>query len=269
MAEYVIGDVQGCFEPLLRLLDKIKFNETQDRLWFVGDLVNRGPESLNVLRFIKNLPLTPRVVLGNHDLHLLNCIYNHAPPHSSDTFQDILNASDRDDLASWLTHQPLLIHDEALDVIICHAGIYPQWTLQDAKNHAQFFSARLQGEHCPFYLAALYGNQPSSWSQAQSETEQFRFIGNAFTRMRFCNAKGELCLDYKGEVKNAPLYYFPWYATPDRCMITQTIVFGHWAALQGQCPVTNIYAIDTGCVWGKTLTALRLEDKQRLSVPGV
>lgn len=270
MAEYAIGDIQGCFEALQRLLDHIRFNDQQDRLWFVGDLVNRGPDSLAVLRFIKNLKKTPRVVLGNHDIHLLNQLFGTQSRYNKeDTFQDILNACDREELGQWLRVQPLLYHDEKLNVVMCHAGINPRWSLKAAKKYAQEFSQKLKGDHYKEYLSALYGNEPNFYTDSLSDVEKMRVICNYFTRMRLCDENAHLILNYKGALEHAPLHQFPWYAVPHRYMIEETIVFGHWAALKGHCSAPNIYAIDTGCVWGGPLTALRLEDKQRFTVPGV
>lgn len=262
VANYAIGDVQGCYDSLMHLLDHIQFDAHTDRLWFVGDLVNRGPQSLAVLRFIQKLPVPPRIVLGNHDLHLLNCIFNEQNGTTKDTFQDILKAPDKEDLGLWLLKQPLVIYDEPLQIVMSHAGIYPLWSLEDALYHASFFAHHLQGPHFKAVLAHLYGNQPDRWANENLTLfEKLRFICNAFTRMRFCSAQGQLLLEYKGEVEKAPNNHFPWYAIPSRCMIKPAIVFGHWAALQGKCPLPNIYAIDKGCVWGGSLLALRLEDK--------
>ncbi len=267
-AEYAIGDVQGCLDPLKRLLDEIQFNEKEDRLWFVGDLVNRGPASLETLRFIRTLPLAPRVTLGNHDLHLLHCVFNEHPPNKEDTLESLLKAPDRDELCHWLRQQPLLYHDTQQHIVMTHAGIYPRWSLEEAKQHANDFAQELRGDDYQVTLSLLYGNHPNQWSNALRHDEKLRFICNAFTRMRFCSAEGALELHYKGQLENAPENHYPWYATPHRCMIDETLIFGHWAALNGKCPVANIYALDTGCVWGKKLTALRLHDKQRFFVHG-
>lgn len=266
--EYAIGDVQGCLDALKRLLDKIQFDDRNDRLWFVGDLVNRGPESLETLRFIYRLRLTPRITLGNHDLHLLHCVFNQHKMHQADTLQPIMEAHDRDELCHWLRHQPLLYHDETLRVVMSHAGIYPYWSLEEAKTQAQYLEQALQSDDFKTVLSMLYGNHPSRWADAQTREEKLRFICNAFTRMRFCSEEGALQLHCKGGLENAPENHYPWYTTPHRCMIQETLVFGHWAALNGECPISNIEALDTGCVWGKKLTALRLPDKKRFCVSG-
>ncbi len=270
LVEYAIGDIQGCIDPLKRLLDAIQFNEKEDRLWLVGDLVNRGPASLETLRFIRHLPLTPRVVLGNHDLHLLHCVFNTLKSsfNKDDTLDAIMKAPDRDELCHWLRQQPLLYHDKNTQIVMTHAGIYPHWSLDEATRHAQYFEQALQGEDFKTTLSYLYGNHPRQWSEELTYDEKLRFICNTFTRMRFCSQEGALQLRYKGPLDEAPENHYPWYAAPHRCMIEETIIFGHWAALNGQCPIPNIYALDTGCVWGKKLTALRLYDKQRFCVSG-
>lgn len=270
MADYVIGDIQGCYDPLRRLLDAIDFNEHTDRLWFVGDLVNRGSQSLAVLRFIKNLPKTPRITLGNHDLHLLAKLFGgHALDNRDDTLYDILNAPDKDELGHWLRKQSILYHDPVLNVVMCHAGIAPVWNLNQAKAFALELEKILAGTNFSDYLMHMYGNQPDHWSDDLTGMDRLRIICNYFTRMRFCNAQGDLVLTYKGTIEKAPADLYPWYSVPHRQDIDADIVFGHWAALQGQCPHPRLYAIDTGCFWGGQLTALRLQDKQRFMVSGL
>jgi bis(5'-nucleosyl)-tetraphosphatase (symmetrical) len=270
VADYVIGDIQGCYEPLQRLLDAIHYNEHTDRLWFVGDLVNRGPESLAVLRFIKQLPLAPRITLGNHDLHLLAKLFGgHVWDNKDDTVQEILDAPDRDELGHWLRQQPILYHDATLNVVMCHAGIAPCWDLDLAKVLAAELERTLAGDSYVDYLAHMYGNQPDHWSDDLIGMDRLRIICNYFTRMRFCNKQGDLVLTYKGTLEKAPIDLYPWYSVPHRHEIDADIVFGHWAALQGKCPHPRIYAIDTGCYWKGALTALRLQDKQRFMVSGL
>jgi len=269
MPDYALGDIQGCYDALQRLLDKLDFNESRDRLWFVGDLVNRGPQSLAVLRFIKQLPLIPQITLGNHDLYLLDQLINSKPRRNQDdTLDEILTAPDRDELADWLRHQHMIIHEPQLQLVMTHAGIPPCWTLQQALAHGQELERMLQGDHCAKLLHQMYGNTPNYWSEGLSEVERFRLLCNYFTRMRFCDAKGSLLLSSEGPTTSSPPNSYPWYAVPDRKILTEDIIFGHWAALAGICPVKNIFALDTGCVWGGSLTALRLEDKQRFSVLG-
>jgi len=267
MADYALGDIQGCFDALQRLLDAIKFDDKTDRLWFVGDLVNRGPDSLNTLRFIKNLCLTPRITLGNHDLHLLCQIFlPNQQPKSDDTLTAILNASDREELGHWLRTQPLLHHDLDLNCVMTHAGIAPCWTLAEAKTYAHELEAVLAGKDFLDFLTQMYGNTPNHLSENINSIERLRVICNYFTRMRFCDANGHLELSCKGSPDTPPPNTYPWYVVPTRRPLDVDLVFGHWAALQGRCPVAGLYAIDTGCVWGGPLTALRLQDKQRFCI---
>lgn len=270
VADYAIGDVQGCFEPLKRLLERLCFDERVDRLWFVGDLINRGPQSLDVLRFIKSLPLSPRITLGNHDLHFLNSLFGDNPRQNhGDTLQAILSAPDREELGHWLRKQPILYYDAALDVVMCHAGIAPMWDFAEACARALELQQAIAGDDYSDFFNQMYGNDPSCWSPDLTGMTRLRVICNYFTRMRFCDANGHLMLTYKGTIPHAPAGLYPWYAVPNRCEIQADLVFGHWAALEGTCPHPRIHAIDTGCLWHGELTALRLQDKQRFSVPGL
>ena len=267
MVDYALGDIQGCFDALQRLLEKIKFDDQTDRLWFVGDLVNRGPKSLQTLRFIKNLPLTPRIALGNHDLHLLCQIFlPNQKPKSDDTLRAVLNAPDREELGHWLRAQRLLHHDPNLNIVMTHAGIAPCWNLTEAKAYAKEFEAVLSSEKFIVFLKNMYGNSPNHLSKNITSIERLRVICNYFTRMRFCDANGHLELTGKGVPLHPPEHMYPWYAVPTRCSLDVDLIFGHWAALKGHCPITNLHAIDTGCVWGGPLTALRLYDKQRFHI---
>lgn len=270
MFDYAIGDVQGCLDPLLRLLELVQFNERADRLWFVGDLINRGPQSLAVLRFIKNLPITPRITLGNHDLHLLSRLWGNNKRHDpDDTLQAILDAPDCDELGHWLRKQPILYHDLDLNVVMCHAGIAPVWDLETAKACASELENCLAGDDYREFLENMYGNSPSYWSPTLKGIPRLRVICNYFTRMRYCDERGQLVLNYQGNIANAPAGLYPWYEVPKRCAIQPDILFGHWSALKGQCSSSRIHALDTGCLWGGTLTALRIQDKQRFMVPGL
>ncbi len=269
MSDYAIGDVQGCFSALQRLLTHVHFNEHTDRLWFVGDLVNRGPESLAVLRFIKQLPLTPRITLGNHDLHLLSQLFGeNQKQNQDDTLHEILAAPDAHELGHWLRKQAILYHDPDLNIVMSHAGIAPMWDLSQAKSCAHALEHVLAGTDYHHFLTHMYGNDPNYLSADLVGEARLRVICNYFTRMRFCDAEGKLCLSYKGTINHAPADLYPWYAVPNRHDIPADILFGHWAALDGQCPHPRIHALDTGSVWGGALTALRLQDKQRFSVTG-
>lgn len=268
MTDYAIGDIQGCFDALQRLLNHVNFNEYTDRLWFVGDLVNRGPDSLAVLRFIKNLPLTPRITLGNHDLHLLSQLFSeNAWQNPDDTLQEIISAPDALALGHWLRRQSIIYHDMDLNIVMCHAGIGPMWDLSQAIACAHELESILSGPDYRDFLSHMYGNNPNHWEPNLPPQARLRVICNYFTRMRFCDAQGHLFLSFKGDIKQAPAGYYPWFSVPNRQEILTNIIFGHWAALNGECPHPRIHALDTGCLWGRSLTAMRLEDKKRFSVP--
>jgi bis(5'-nucleosyl)-tetraphosphatase (symmetrical) len=284
MSVYAIGDLQGCFDELQLLLEKINFDPTQDILWFTGDLVNRGPKSLECLRFVKSLDTHAVTVLGNHDLHLLAIAYADRQTSAGDTLDAILQAADRDELLNWLRQQPLLHYDPQLNFVLVHAGIAPQWDLPTAQNLAREVEAELRSVDLsptlalPHYaregtrnfgtmlLSHLYGNEPACWDDSLTGTARWRCIINYFTRMRFCTAAGCLDLKYKGEIANAPTDLIPWFQIPTRKIQETKILFGHWAALQGKANEPNVFALDTGCVWGQSLTALRLDDLQKFSV---
>ncbi|MEH6627225.1 MAG: symmetrical bis(5'-nucleosyl)-tetraphosphatase [Motiliproteus sp.] len=265
MATYAIGDIQGCLDELLKLLDKVQFSD-QDQLWLTGDLVNRGPRSLDTLRFIQQLGPRAKVILGNHDLHLLAMAYTGSRKGSKDTLDDILNAPDRDELLHWLRHQPLLYSDSVLKFTMVHAGIPPGWKLKHAKKYAREVERVLQGDNFTQYFAHMYGNQPDLWSPDLKDWDRLRCITNYFTRIRFCDAEGRLELKTKSSPFEPPTGYLPWYAHKKRAMKKKRILFGHWASLEGKANTKNVYALDTGCVWGGTLTALRLEDLRLFSV---
>ncbi len=264
---YIIGDIQGCYDPLQRLLDKVDFNDRQDCLWLVGDLVNRGPQSLQVLRFLKNLKSPPVITLGNHDLHLLGRIFTaDGWKGHDDTLTEVLAADDAQELGHWLRNQKILHYSASWNAVMTHAGIAPCWDLATAIACAKELEAVLQGDDFIAFLQQMYGNEPDEWSEDLQGLPRLRLITNYFTRMRFCDAKGRLLLDYKGTVKEAPSGFYPWFSVPTRKRIEADILFGHWAALEGRCPVENIYALDTGCLWGGALTALRLNDRKLFSV---
>lgn len=270
MADYAIGDLQGCYQQFMSLLERIQFNPADDRLWLVGDLVNRGPDSLLVLRFLKHLPKPPRITLGNHDFHLLSRLFTDNGWRSADdTLDEILKAPDRDELGHWLRQQPVLYYDQQLNVVMSHAGIAPVWDLPKALLCARELEETLRGECFFEFLTHMYGNQPNDWSDDLQGIDRLRAICNYFTRMRFCDRRGRLDFTYKGTIADAPQHLIPWYDVPQRKPIPADMVFGHWAALSGQSAHPHLYAIDTGCLWGGRLTALRLQDKKRFTVPGV
>jgi bis(5'-nucleosyl)-tetraphosphatase (symmetrical) len=266
MAIYAIGDIQGCFDPLQRLLEHIKFDENKDTLWFTGDLVNRGPQSLETLRFVKNLGDQHRTVLGNHDLHLLAMAHGAHTGWRDDTLQDILKAPDRDELLTWLAQQPLLHYDVETDFILVHAGIASTWDLATAMALSHEVSRTLQSDQASEFYQNMYGNQPDQWSESLKGWDRLRCITNFFTRSRFCYMDGTLELTHKGDLDSGTDDLMPWFQVPDRVSEDLRIIFGHWAALGGVTNTGRVWALDTGCVWGFSLTAMRLEDEERFQV---
>lgn len=258
MSTYALGDIQGCYDPLQQLLKRIDFNQ-DDSLWIAGDLVNRGPKSLETLRFLKSLGDRARIVLGNHDLHLLAIHYGKTHLRRSDTLQPILDAPDRDELMDWLRQQPLLIADENLGYAMAHAGIPPDWSLKNARKRSAEVEAILQSDSAADYFEHMYGNQPDRWDSDLTGWDRLRVITNYLTRMRFCDKQGTLELKTKGSLETQPKGYLPWFMHPRK--VSLPILFGHWAALEGYAEDDNVFALDTGCVWGNQLTALRLEDR--------
>lgn len=266
MTTYAIGDIQGCFAELEKLLVQINFNSDEDILWFTGDLVNRGPQSLEVLHFIKSLGEQHIVVLGNHDLHLLAVAYGVRAGHRDDTLDAILTAPDKVELIDWLRHRPLLHHDKSSGYVMTHAGLAPCWRLNEARLLAQEVEAALRNPAPELFLKHMYGNEPTQWNENLSGAERLRCIINFLTRMRFCHADGRLDLTYKGQIAGKPQDLIPWFDVPNRANANEKIIFGHWAALGGKTDAPNLYALDTGCVWGNCLSAMRLEDEKRFSV---
>lgn len=267
MAVYAIGDVQGCFDELQALLEKLRFTPGTDRLWFVGDLVNRGPKSLETLRFIRNLGPGAVTVLGNHDLHLIAAAHGRPLDKDGATLDGILKAPDREALVTWLCQQPLLHHDAGLGYTLVHAGLPPQWDLRQAQDCAREVEAVLRSDRLPAFLKHLYGNQPQLWSDDLTGWDRLRFIVNCFTRLRFCNEDGGLELRCKGPPGRQPVHCHPWFEIPWRASRDLNIIFGHWSTL-GPRDDPGIYPIDSACLWGGRLTALRIDtEPQRIELP--
>ncbi len=267
MAVYAIGDVQGCERELMTLLALLDFNPDGDRLWFVGDLVNRGPGSLEVLRFVKGLGDSAVTVLGNHDLHLLAVAAGTRAPGPGDTFDAILAASDRIELIDWLRRCPLLHHDAALGCTMLHAGLPPQWGLDQAADCAAEVETVLRSEDYIAFLRDMYGGKPDLWSKDLRGTDRLRFILNCFTRLRFCDAEGRIHLKEKGSPFGRSDGLVPWFDVPGRASKGLRLVFGHWSTL-GRYDAPGVHALDSGCVWGGALTALRLDgEPQWISLP--
>ena len=263
MATYAIGDVQGCVGALRQLLSAFDFDRARDRLWFVGDLVNRGPDSLATLRLVKELGDAAVTVLGNHDFHLLALAAGHAKKHRGDTLDAVLDAPDRGELLTWLRQRPLLhVHGQWAMV---HAGLLPQWTISEAQRLAHEVEAALRGDGWREFLAKLYGDTPDSWSEKLRGPDRLRVIVNAMARMRFCTAEGTIEFRTKGETANAPPGFLPWFDSPGRKSSGHTVICGHWSAL-GLMLRPDVIALDSGCVWGGSLSAVRLEDRRLFQV---
>lgn len=263
MATYAVGDIQGCFASLQALLEKCSFSPEFDRLWLVGDLVNRGPRSLETLRFVKGLGDRAVTVLGNHDLSLLMAAEGFGKRHRSDTIDDILAAPDRDELLHWLRHQRLM-HVQG-DYAMVHAGLLPAWSVAEARALAGEVEQALQAENYREFLANMWGSEPGSWDSSLTGWPRLRVIVNAMTRMRFCSPAGEMDFKAKGELSQAPAGYLPWFEVPGRRSAATVLVTGHWSAL-GLRLEPNLLALDSGCLWGGKLSALRLEDRALFQV---
>lgn len=263
MATYLVGDIQGCFSEFIALLEQVNFNPKVDYLYLAGDLVARGSDSLATLRFIKSLDHSAKVVLGNHDLHLLAVYAGIKKVKKADKLDALLAAPDIDQLMDWLAKQPLLQQINHDNAYMSHAGISPQWNLQQAIEQAEFAHRKLSSNQRNQWLTTMYGEQPNDWLQAQTESEKFRYTINSFTRMRYCYPNKQL----EFESKSAPCEttkekkILPWFQLSTTINKT-TWVFGHWAALMRKCSHPNVYALDTGCVWGNHLTLLRWHDKK-------
>jgi bis(5'-nucleosyl)-tetraphosphatase (symmetrical) len=270
MAVYAIGDVQGCFDALRALLNTIAFRPGTDRLWFCGDLVNRGPQSAEVLRLVAQLGDGAVSVLGNHDLHMLAVAEGHGPTRRQDCFDDVLNAPDAHELLSWLRHRPLLHQDPDLKFTLVHAGLPPSWDVSTAAACAREVESAIRGQDRHGFFANMYGNEPRLWSGELTGWERLRFITNSLTRMRYCDRDGGLDLFEKGPPGTQRQGLVPWFAVPNRRSRGTRIIFGHWAALQFHeppDPVHGVFPLDNGCAWGRRLTAMRLEDCRLFDVP--
>jgi bis(5'-nucleosyl)-tetraphosphatase (symmetrical) len=263
MAIYAVGDIQGCHAELVQLLDRINFDPAADQLWLVGDLVNRGPGSLEVLRLVKSLGGSAIAVLGNHDLHLLAVAEGAAELHRTDTLDEILNAPDRDELLHWLRNQRLLHAQDGF--VLVHAGLLPKWSVMKAESLAREVEVALRGDDYAAFISHMYGNAPHEWDDELTGYKRLRVIVNAFTRLRICTKDGEMEFKFKGEVEKIPAGYLPWFDVPKRASVDATVIFGHWSAL-GLKLEPRIIALDTGCLWGGPMTAIRLEDRKLFQV---
>ncbi len=268
MTAYAVGDIQGCYEPLRKLLDKIKFDPASDTLWVAGDMVNRGPDSLATLRFLKSLGKSCIAVLGNHDLHLLAVDAGIRRQKKTDTIGPLLKAPDKEELIEWLRHRPFLHHSKKKEITMVHAGIPPIWTLNQAFIHARKLEEALRSDNYHKLLKTLFkSDKPLGWEDALGRKKKLRLAATYFTRMRFCDEEGRM--DLKNKSAKPDVGFAPWYTFEYAPMFGKTIIFGHWAALEGKSGLANIHALDTGCVWGKDLTAINLKTFVRTQVRGL
>jgi len=261
MAVYFVGDIQGCYSELDALLTQVGFSSNNDQLYIAGDLVARGPNSLETLRFVKSLNSNAKVVLGNHDLHLLAVYHGIKKVKAQDLLSPLLSAPDVAPLMDWLIQQPLIQKLPNEETYMSHAGLSPQWTSETALEQANIAQQHLTSSNNQYWLNNMYGDQPASWAQVDDELSRFRFTINSLTRMRYCYADGSLDFTCKENPSHAPKIFKPWFQFQHINKNTQWI-FGHWAALMGMCPAGNIHALDTGCVWGQHMTMLRWHDKK-------
>jgi bis(5'-nucleosyl)-tetraphosphatase (symmetrical) len=266
MSHYVVGDIQGCHAEFRQLLDLIAFDAARDRLWLVGDLVNRGPDSLGVMRTVMALGDAAVTVLGNHDLHLLIVAAGHRKPHRQDTLKTILDAPDRDLLLAWLRTRPLVVRED--DLLLVHAGLLPSWTPATAVMLSREVETVLASAGHDDFLRNLYGDSPARWDDALTGHDRLRVIVNACTRLRYCTADDAMELGEKRGPAYAPAGYLPWFAHPERKSAVATVFCGHWSTLELML-APRVAMLDSGCLWGGTLTALRLDDSKLYQVPSL
>ena len=264
MSHYVVGDIQGCYAEFAQMLDLIAFERTRDRLWLVGDLVNRGPDSLSVLRAVKALGPAATMVLGNHDLHLLIVAAGHRSAHLRDTLAPILAAPDRDELLAWLRGQPLVVREG--DLLMVHAGLLPSWTPERAVALSREVESALASADHDDFLRRLYGDEPARWDERLAGFDRLRVIVNSCTRMRFCSADGTMEFTEKRGPEYAPAGFAPWFAHAERRSSAVRVLCGHWSTLD-LLFAPNVTMLDSGCLWGGSLTAVRLDDGRVFQVP--
>jgi bis(5'-nucleosyl)-tetraphosphatase (symmetrical) len=262
MAIYAVGDVQGCYEELARLLETLRLDGSRDEIWFVGDLVNRGPDSLRVLRLVRSLGTCATTVLGNHDLHLLALSHGNRARAGDRELAAVLAASDAPELLAWLRQQPLAHYRPELNTLVVHAGVPPQWDPLLTVKLAREVEQTLRGPGCQALMSVIYGDEPDCWNPALAGFDRQRFIVNALTRIRYCTADGRLDFRQKGAPEDAPAGLVPWFSVARRASAAVRIVFGHWSTL-GLVQRPNLLGLDTGCVWGGSLTAVRLDGPAR------
>lgn len=264
MSHYVVGDIQGCYEEFAQLLEVVAFDPGQDRLWLVGDLVNRGPDSLSVLRHVKSLGAAATTVLGNHDLHLLIVASGHRALHPRDTLAPILAAPDRDELLDWLRRRPLVVREG--EFLLVHAGLLPSWTPADAVALSREVETALASPDNHEFLRNLYGDEPAQWNNGLTGYDRLRVIVNACTRLRFCSPDDAMEFREKRGAEHSPPRFAPWFGHPERKSAGVTVLCGHWSTLDLMF-APNVMMLDSGCLWGGMLTAIRLDDARVFQVP--
>ncbi|MBL4572194.1 MAG: symmetrical bis(5'-nucleosyl)-tetraphosphatase [Gammaproteobacteria bacterium] len=264
MTTYAIGDIQGCYDPLRRLLDAVKFDPSNDQVWFVGDLINRGPKSLETLNFIISLGDSARSILGNHECHFLAIAYGHMQPHKIDTCSDIINSPNAQELIDWVRSRPFFYADKTLGYSMVHAGLPPQWSIEDAKRYASEIEDVFRGDRLGSFLAKMYGDQPNQWDENLSGMDRLRFITNCFTRLRFCDLEGRLNFNEKGAIGSQDEGLVPWFEVPGRKTADEKILFGHWSTI-GLNHSSKTICLDSGCLWGGLLSALTLDGSEKIT----
>jgi len=260
VATYAIGDIQGCYRQLLKLLKKLEFNPQRDRLILLGDLVNRGPQSLEVIRYAMQNEASIDIVLGNHELHLLGVLDGVKLPRPTDTFHDVVNAPDREAIRDWLITRPMAIYEQTRNVVVTHAGIHPEWTLQECLELAKEVEEVLQGPERTAMFENMFGNKPRRWCDSHSGWKRTRFIINALTRMRYLTTSGKMDFEEVRPPGEQLPNLIPWFEYPNRKPIDATIVFGHWSAL-GVFQEPGVLSLDSGCCWGRRLSAARIDTR--------
>ena len=267
MATYAVGDIQGCYEEFARFIEMVNFDPHKDRLWLLGDLINRGPANLAVVRLVMSLGDAAVTVLGNHDLHFLAICRGGHSPNRSDTFTDLLDVDDLDRIVDWYRRQPLVVVDETLGFAMVHAGIPHLWALEEAMDLAGEVEAVIRSDEHVRYFTGMYGNKPNRWDPGLEDMDRWRSITNYFTRMRLLEEDGTMDFSHKGALSDAPESLIPWYELRAGSPLEVNLLFGHWAAIEGETCHADIIGLDTGCVWGRELTALCLETGKFFSVP--
>ncbi|MFT7246524.1 MAG: bis(5'-nucleosyl)-tetraphosphatase (symmetrical) [Candidatus Azotimanducaceae bacterium] len=264
MSTYVVGDIQGCYQELIALLKSVEFDKSVDHLWVTGDMINRGPNNIETINFLRQLP-NVQIVLGNHDLHFLAVALTARTPSRSDTFQDLLESDELPEVINWMRHQPLAFYSDEFDALMVHAGIPSNWSISEALEYAAEVEAVLQDERHQGYFELMYGDKPDVFSKSLKGIDRWRVITNYLTRLRFCSSNSAMEFATKSDV--APTGYAPWFTYPRQD--STRVLFGHWASIEGKTSSSQFVALDTGCVWGHSLSALRMEDNKLFSVPAI